>query len=347
MVGDPDVSFKEDPVRMLRAVKISVLQDLVIEKKTALSIKKNKMEIEKASTSRMLEEYNKIYRTMETANIFRGLAVHHLLEVLFKEALEETKKAPNWQENFLETNIGKRLKIADRKIKEREELTPVIYFALIFSDIVKNALEKEKGHMVPIIKNAIEPICKRLEIPKKDKERLIKTFASQKRFKIINENNVTQNELFKAKDFFYDSFMFFKINAEADRDEAGLQSAFFWEISARMRPKPTGSSPKNKNFEKRKKDRGKFQKNKEPEGKAVLVEELPFDSDALEEPILIPDTLDEDLSDEIPAQGNQPDSQTKEAEKSETSPKKKKNRPKRFRKFYKKPKKQDAPAEPS
>lgn len=253
VVGNPEISFKEDPVRMLRAVKISVLHDLTIEKKTAQAIKKNKQEIEKASTSRMLEEYNKIYRTMETANIFKGLAIHHLLEVLFKEALDETRKTQNWQENFLETPIGKRLKIADRKIKEREELTPVIYYALIFSDIVKLALEKEKGHMVPIIKNAIEPICKRLELPKRDKDRLIKTFASQKRFKKINENNVTQNELFKAKDFFYDAFMFFKINAEAEKDESGLQSAFFWEISARMRPKPTVNPGKNKNQEKEEK----------------------------------------------------------------------------------------------
>jgi poly(A) polymerase len=142
----------------------------------------------------------------------------------------------------------------------------VIYYSLLFSDIVKEALAKEKGHMVPIIKNALEPICKRLEIPKKDKDRLIKTFASQKRFKQINENNVVQNELFKTKDFFYDAFMYFKINAEAENDETGLQCAFFWEISTRIRPKTSTTPNRNNRFEKKKKDKPKFNNKQENHG---------------------------------------------------------------------------------
>ena len=355
VVGDPEISFREDPVRMLRAVKISVLHSLKIEKKTSAAIKKLRLEIEKASSSRMLEEYNKIYRTMETANIFKGLAENHLLEVLFKEAVDQLKKENNWQENFLETTIGKRLKIADRKIKEREDLTPVIYFALIFSDIVKDALLKEKGHMVPIIKSAIEPICKRLEIPKKDKERLIKTFASQKRFKKINENNVTQNELFKAKDFFYDAFMFFKINAEAEKDEAGLQSAFFWEISARIRPKSNSIQNRPRNFEKKKKDKPKHPTNHAHKKGEPIHSKNNKSEDELEisetednyPEIPIPDTLDEDLNEAVPLDHtdsvNKSESQ-KPQEKSEFQ-KKKKFRPRRFRKFHKKNKKTEGQPE--
>lgn len=339
VVGDPDVSFREDPVRMLRAVKISVLHNLAIEKNTSKAIKKNKLEIEKASSSRMLEEYNKIYRTMETANVFKGLAENHLLEVLYKEAFEVSKRTSNWETNFLETNIGKRLQIADRKSKEREDLTPVIYYSILFSDIVKDALIKEKGHMVPIIKNALEPICKRLEIPKKDKDRLIKTFASQKRFKQINENNVTQNELFKTKDFFYDAFMYFKINAEAENDETGLQCAFFWEISARIRPKTTTSPIRNNNrFEKKKKEKprfnkkqdspnSKFLKNEPQEIESKNIHEKEQDEFGISESEGVEDA---NANDEIIERSNQ----IKQA-REEKSPisKKKKFRPKRFRKF--------------
>jgi poly(A) polymerase len=341
VVGDPDISFREDPVRMLRAVKISVLHNLAIEKNTSKAIKKNRFEIEKASSSRMLEEYNKIYRTMETANIFKGLAENQLLEVLYKEAIEGSKKIPNWESNFLETNIGKRLQIADRKIKEREDLTPVIYFSLLFSDIVKEALAKEKGHMVPIIKNALEPICKRLEIPKKDKDRLIKTFASQKRFKQINENNVVQNELFKTKDFFYDAFMYFKINAEAENDETGLQCAFFWEISTRIRPKTSTTPNRNNRFEKKKKDKPKFNKKQETNGtKFSKNEDDDLEDLESEDPIgldIIPDTLEKDgnvrIVEDISDRGNQ--SKFPKDDKSPVS-KKKKFRPKRFRKFQNK-----------
>ncbi|MBP7282273.1 MAG: polynucleotide adenylyltransferase PcnB [Leptospiraceae bacterium] len=241
VIGDPDVSFKEDPVRMLRAVKFQMLHGLNLDKETKAGIKRNRLELEKASSSRMLEEYNKIFRTWRTSEIFQGLAENHLLDVLFKEALDVSKKNPNWQKDFLDSNIGKRLVIADRMLQEREELTSVIFFSLIFCDLINDAFEKDKNkqNMVHSIKTAIEPICNRMEIPKKDKERLIKIFASQKRFFKTEENNPTHNEVFRKKDFFYEAFMFFKINALAVKDEQAIQSAFFWEISTRNRPKPS------------------------------------------------------------------------------------------------------------
>lgn len=55
--------------------------------------------------------------------------------------------------------------------------------------------------MIHSIKTAIDPICARMEIPKKDKERLIKIFASQKRFFKTEEHNPTHNEVFRKKDF--------------------------------------------------------------------------------------------------------------------------------------------------
>jgi poly(A) polymerase len=358
VVGDPDISFREDPVRMLRAVKISVLHNLHIEKETSKAIKKNKIEIEKASSSRMLEEYNKIFRTMESSLIFKGLAENHLLEVLFKEAIEFCKKDPNWVKNFLSFGLGLRLSIADRKMKEREELTPVIFYALIFSDIIKDALEKQKGNMVPTIKAALEPICKRLEIPKRDVDRLIKTFASQKRFKKSNQSNSSQNELFKAKDYFYEAFMYFKINAEAENDEEGIQAAFFWEISARIRPQTTtlirghrfekknkenfhqnqssnqnynqnnnqnsnqnpNPSPYKKRFEKNK---PRFHKNKETESVENIEPKLP------EEPKLTPTNNEENI--EVVS--------TIETETSKQLPvakKKRKFKPKKYRKNFKK-----------
>lgn len=241
VIGNPDVSFKEDPVRMLRAVKFQTLHGLILDKETKAGIKRNRLELEKASSSRMLEEYNKIFRTWRASDIFQGLAENHLLDVLFKEALDVSKKNPNWQKDFLESNIGKRLVIADRMLQEREELTSIIFFSLIFCDLIYDALEKDKNkqNMVHSIKVAIEPICSRMEIPKKDKERLIKIFASQKRFFKTEENNPTHNEVFRKKDFFYEAFMFFKINALAVKDEQAIQSAFFWEISTRNRPKPS------------------------------------------------------------------------------------------------------------
>ncbi len=237
VIGNPEISFKEDPVRMLRAVKFAVLLGLKIDRGTSKSIKKNATELEKASTSRMLEEYNKIFRTWRTSLIFHGMAQNHLLEVLFKEAFEkERKKNPDFGDKFLETRIGKRLVIADKLLSEREELTPQIFYALLFTDLVQEAISKKGGHLVASLKIALEPIFIRLGTPKKDKERLIKVFASQERFFHTEDDKASQNIFFRKKDFFYDAFYVFKINGIADNDDLALQSAFFWEISLRKRP---------------------------------------------------------------------------------------------------------------
>ncbi|EQA62750.1 polynucleotide adenylyltransferase PcnB [Leptospira alexanderi] len=270
VIGDPDISFREDPVRMLRAVKFAEILGLNIEKTTSKAIRKHKAELEKASSSRMLEEYNKIFRTWKTSLIFQGMAEHGLLEVLFKEAFEkERKRNSNFGEKFLETNIGKRLAIADKLLTEREEMTPHIFYSLIFSDLASEALQKENMHLVPAIKNSLEPIFNRLETPKKDKDRLIKIFASQQRFLSTEDEKSSQNNFFRMKDYFYDAFMVFKIGAIAENDEKAIQSAFFWEISVRKRPIPVkrfngggggGGSRSNKNRNKN------FQKNREERG---------------------------------------------------------------------------------
>lgn len=236
VIGDPDMSFKEDPVRMLRAVKFSVLLGMDIEKKTKLAIKKNRLEILKAAPARMIEEYNKIFRTWKTSIIFKGLAENHLLDVLIPQPFEHIKKDETWIANFFEEGVGKRLAITDKLLTEREEMTPCIFYALICYDLVKPSLDGSKGNVAHNIKEALDPFCESMGISKRDKDKLIKMFTSQSRFLSIEDEKAEQNAFFKKKDFFYDAFMLFKIIAISVQDDKALQSAFFWEISLRQRP---------------------------------------------------------------------------------------------------------------
>ncbi len=58
--GDPDVRFKEDALRLIRAVRFATELGFKIEKKTALSICKNAHLIEKVSAERIRDELTKI-----------------------------------------------------------------------------------------------------------------------------------------------------------------------------------------------------------------------------------------------------------------------------------------------
>jgi poly(A) polymerase len=262
VIGDPDVSFKEDPVRMLRAVKFSVLLGLDIEKKTKTAIKKNRLEILKASPARMIEEYNKIFRTWKASQIFQALAENSLLDAMIPEPFQEAKKQSDWAEKFMEAGVGKRLAIIDKMLSEREEMTPCIFYSILAYDLVSPAIDGKKGNIAHNIKQALDSFCQSMGISKRDKDKLVKIFTSQSRFLSIEDEKADQNAFFKKKDFFYDAFMVYKIIALSKQDDEALQAAFFWEISLRQRPvrdgqrnnprhqsasRPTGQNPRGNN----------------------------------------------------------------------------------------------------
>src|SRR5438067_9586158 len=72
-IGDPDIRFREDPVRILRAIKFAARLDFTIEESAYRAILEHKGEIAKCAPPRVLEE---IYR------LLRGGAARRSLELL-------------------------------------------------------------------------------------------------------------------------------------------------------------------------------------------------------------------------------------------------------------------------
>ncbi|TNF75887.1 MAG: polynucleotide adenylyltransferase PcnB [Acidobacteria bacterium] len=62
-IGDPEIRFKEDPVRMLRACEIAGRLGFDIEEKTAAAARSCRREIERASPARMAEEISQLLRS--------------------------------------------------------------------------------------------------------------------------------------------------------------------------------------------------------------------------------------------------------------------------------------------
>jgi len=84
-IGDPEVRFREDPVRMLRAIALAARLDFTIEQPILDAIRIHRHEIAKSSPARLLEEYYKILRAGSAEKTFRGLADAGLLEPISPE----------------------------------------------------------------------------------------------------------------------------------------------------------------------------------------------------------------------------------------------------------------------
>jgi len=95
-IGDPNVRFIEDPVRMMRAVAMAARLQFRIDPPILDAIRVHRHEIAHASPARLLEEYYKILRTGSAEQTFRILAQLGLLEPISTE-LHEGADEPLWR----------------------------------------------------------------------------------------------------------------------------------------------------------------------------------------------------------------------------------------------------------
>src|SRR5262245_52199284 len=84
-IGDPAVRFREDPVRMLRAIALASRLNFRLDQAVVEAIHKERHEIAKSSPARLLEEYYKILRGGSAERTFKGLAEARLLEPITPE----------------------------------------------------------------------------------------------------------------------------------------------------------------------------------------------------------------------------------------------------------------------
>ena len=108
-IGDPDIRFQEDPVRMMRAVKFSSRLGFTIERKTWAAMKRRHACIRTASEPRVCEEVFRLFPYGHSAEAFRLMWECGLLGDLVPELADyvtESGGAKSDTFKYLETLDG-------------------------------------------------------------------------------------------------------------------------------------------------------------------------------------------------------------------------------------------------
>ncbi|MFA7172129.1 MAG: polynucleotide adenylyltransferase PcnB [Kiritimatiellia bacterium] len=87
-IGDPNVRFREDPVRMMRAVRFAAKLNFTIEKGCCKALKKHHADILNASVPRVCEEVYRLFSVNAAEKAFKLMWEFKLLEDLLPEINE-------------------------------------------------------------------------------------------------------------------------------------------------------------------------------------------------------------------------------------------------------------------
>ncbi|HEY0973976.1 MAG TPA: polynucleotide adenylyltransferase PcnB [Solimonas sp.] len=86
MIGDPELRYREDPVRMLRAIRIANKLGFTIHRKTAEPIAQLAALLREIPPARLFDEVVKLLQTREAVANFEGLRAHGLLRHLLPQS---------------------------------------------------------------------------------------------------------------------------------------------------------------------------------------------------------------------------------------------------------------------
>jgi poly(A) polymerase len=173
VIGDPDLRFREDPVRMMRAIEFASRLGFEIEEATYQGILRHRGDILKASPPRVSEEILELLRRGWSRGAIRLMVDTALLEPLLPEIYNaiRTDRAPYF---------WKMLEVLDRTVQAGRKVSDAVLLSVLMLPWVIEEIEQEEekrrktsgeaarmriGEVILFIRDLTQPLCARMALP--------------------------------------------------------------------------------------------------------------------------------------------------------------------------------------
>ena len=227
LIGDPDKRLREDPVRMLRAVRFAAKLDFTIDKTVERAIRQDRPLLANVPAARLFDEFLKLFQSGHAERTFELLWEYDLFSLLFPA----TDKALNEDSQFAKFVQGA-LQSTDRRVRAGKSVTPMFLIGVfLWKPIIELAAvrrSREKMSESQSISLAAYELSgqqqQRIAIPRRFTVPMREMLALQPRFEHTRGKramNLLHHRRFRAA---YDFMMLLSEVGQFDREKAKFWS---------------------------------------------------------------------------------------------------------------------------
>ncbi|PAA99034.1 polynucleotide adenylyltransferase [Serratia fonticola] len=172
LIGDPETRYREDPVRMLRAVRFAAKLNMTISEETAEPIPRLASLLHEIPPARLFEEALKLLQTGYGYQTYLKLCEYQLFQPLFP--LIARNFTPN-HDTPMERILEQVLKNTDHRLQNDKRVNPAFLFAaMLWYPLLEHAqkLAQESGlayydAFALAMNDVLDEECRSLAIPKR------------------------------------------------------------------------------------------------------------------------------------------------------------------------------------
>ena len=186
MIGDPETRYREDPVRMLRAVRFQSKLGFTMDPATAEPIPRLAKLVDGVPAARLNDEIQKLYLSGFACRAQAQLEASGLFEHLFPATAKHLRKEPD---GLARRVLQAGLESTDQRAADGRSLTPMFLFAVMLFGPISAAAQRRFDAGVPAsqaIAEACDEVvseqCRRVSLPKRYSIPMREMLALQPRF---------------------------------------------------------------------------------------------------------------------------------------------------------------------
>ncbi len=257
LIGDARKRLREDPVRMLRAVRFSAKLNFRIDAKTVEAMDELTDLLANVPAARLFDEFLKMFQTGHAQKTFALLRKHDLFAQLFRETNDETDR----DDKFLKF-VNTALVNTDRRVSAEKSVTPMFLIGVFLWAPIRRLAEKLRSEEAMSEAQALALAGyqitglqqSRISIPRRFTAPMREMLSLQPRFSVMKGKRalkLLEHRRFRAA---YD-FMMLRVRVGELDDEVGRFWTDVQKQDAEERTRSFQLAPKQSNRKRRRRPR--------------------------------------------------------------------------------------------